>query len=459
MVRRDLGGLALYGFVFSGFMLGSLVGTVLAGREADRRGPTPPFLAGVGLFVVGLLVGGAGPVDGGAGARSGAPGPRRGRRPGRRLRQHRPQPARALRPRMLAMLSTAWVLPGLFAPAVSAVVVRHFGWRWIFLGLVPFVALAAVLALPGLLRLRAVPEPSRRTQPVAATPSLTAVGVGLFLGGLTSHRLLGRAGRRRRRRRSVCPPCAASCPPGTLTGRPGLPAAILSRGLLTFLFFGVDSYVPLAVQDVRHRSPALTGLAITAAALLWTAGSWVQAHLASVRSPSARADGHARSSSSAWPASRWRSAATCPWPMFVVAWGVAGLGMGLAYGPITLLVLRDAATRPGGRSVGVAHPVRHARMGCRRRAGRRRDHRGRRRRATAWPTGVAVAFAVAGAAGVAAALRHAPARRSEQQLELQLVAQRDAVAADGRDLAASAIRRASSTAPGRTARSRKPRRW
>src|ERR1700755_894337 len=50
VVARDLGGLRLYGWVFSGFMLGSVVGIVAAGREADRRGPAVPFRAGGGGF-------------------------------------------------------------------------------------------------------------------------------------------------------------------------------------------------------------------------------------------------------------------------------------------------------------------------------------------------------------------------------------------------------------------------
>src|SRR2546430_11727797 len=45
LVARDLGGLRLYGWVFSAFMLGSVVGIVAAGREADRRGPAIPFVA------------------------------------------------------------------------------------------------------------------------------------------------------------------------------------------------------------------------------------------------------------------------------------------------------------------------------------------------------------------------------------------------------------------------------
>lgn len=339
VVRRDLGGLALYGFVFSGFMLGSLVGTVLAGRETDRRGPTPPFLTGVGLFIVGLLVAGLAPsmevlvlgrVLQGLGA--GAVPAVAYAAIGRKLPD-------ALRPRMLAMLSTAWVLPGLFAPAVSAVVVRHLGWRWIFLGLIPFVTLAAVLALPGLVGLHPVPSDAVTSRLRDALQ--TAAGVGVFLAGLTSTNLIGLvavvAG-------AVIglPALRRLVPTGTLVARRGLPSAILCRGLLTFLFFGVDSYIPLAVQDVRHRSPALTGLAITASALLWAGGSWVQAHLATVPARRLVRAGTVMVLLGVAGVA-WALRGDVPVAVFVVAWGVAGLGMGLAYGPITLVVLRDAA--------------------------------------------------------------------------------------------------------------------
>src|SRR5260370_40931865 len=61
VVARDLGGLRLYGWVFSGFMLGSVVGIVAAGRETDRRGPAVPFVAGVVLFAAGLAIAGLAP--------------------------------------------------------------------------------------------------------------------------------------------------------------------------------------------------------------------------------------------------------------------------------------------------------------------------------------------------------------------------------------------------------------
>src|ERR1700728_5170985 len=61
VVARDLGGLRLYGWVFSGFMLGSVIGIVAAGRGADRHGPAVAFVAGVVLFGTGLAIAGLAP--------------------------------------------------------------------------------------------------------------------------------------------------------------------------------------------------------------------------------------------------------------------------------------------------------------------------------------------------------------------------------------------------------------
>src|SRR5690606_26460314 len=58
-------------------------------------------------------------------------------------------PAR-LRPRMFALLSTAWVVPGLLGPAGAAAGDHALSWRWVFLGLLPRVAVAAALAVPAL---------------------------------------------------------------------------------------------------------------------------------------------------------------------------------------------------------------------------------------------------------------------------------------------------------------------
>jgi MFS family permease len=125
IVARDLGGLRLYGWVFSGFMLGSVIGIVAAGREADRRGPAVPFVAGVLLFGCGLAVAGLAPSMGVLVAGRVLQGVGAGAVPsvsyatiGRTL-------SGPLRARMMAVLSTAWVVPGLAGPAISAEVAHR----------------------------------------------------------------------------------------------------------------------------------------------------------------------------------------------------------------------------------------------------------------------------------------------------------------------------------------------
>ena len=123
IVARDLGGLELYGLVFSAFFVGSLFGIVVVAGLIDRIGVVAPFLAGLGLFAIGLAIAGSAPsmaVLIGARFIQGIGG---GTIPpvayvaiGRSLPAH-------LRPRMFAVLSTAWILPGVFGPAV----VEHYG--------------------------------------------------------------------------------------------------------------------------------------------------------------------------------------------------------------------------------------------------------------------------------------------------------------------------------------------
>src|SRR5258708_11557762 len=153
LVARDLNGLSLYGFVFSAFLLGTMTGIVIGGRAADRYGSPAPYVAGIIVFGTGLLIAGLSPsmpvlVAGralqglGAGAVPAVAYVAIGRSlPGN------------LRAQMMAVLSTAWVVPGLAGPALSAEVARVFGWRWVFLGLLPLIAVTAPLALPALVRL------------------------------------------------------------------------------------------------------------------------------------------------------------------------------------------------------------------------------------------------------------------------------------------------------------------
>ncbi len=344
-VATSLGGLHLYGWVFSSFLLGSMVGIVAAGREADRAGPGRPYVAGLALFSAGLVVAGLAPsmeilvvgrtLQGlGAGAVPAVAYVTIGR-----------SFPEVLRPRMMAMLSTAWVVPGIIGPLLSAGVAHVFGWRWVFLGLVPLVVVTGGLALPGLARLGR-PDKPPEVEHRLVDALLAAVGTGLVIGGLTLGRpavgvpilLVGGV--------LMVPALRRLLPDGTLRARPGLPTTILSRGLLTFAYFGADAFVTLTIVTVRHHSLALAGVAVTGSTLSWTAGSWIQARV------NRRSEG--RTLVRAGLALVLVGVALMlavlhpgvPVVTAVVAWSVAGLGMGLSYAPLSLMMLREA---PGGR--------------------------------------------------------------------------------------------------------------
>jgi MFS family permease len=423
VVARQLGGLSLYGWVFSAFMLGNVVGIVVAGRQADRFGPARPFVGGLALFVAGLTIAGLAPsmmilVCGRAlqGIGAGAVPAIAYVAIGRSLPEH-------LRARMMAVLSTAWVLPGMIGPAISAAVASLFGWRVVFLGLVPLVAVTGALALPALIRLGREPRGSAGPAATAGTEHKlsdglgAAAGAGLILGGLTlatgSSQILAGAGLLVLGIAVIARSLRRLLPAGTFAARRGLPAVILSRGLLTFTFFGADAYVTLTITTVRHHSPAFAGLAVTGSTLAWTAGAWLQSRL-NGRWEARRLVGTgltvivigvAAMAAVLLPAT--------PIYVAVAAWSVAGFGIGMAYAPVSLLMLREA---PPGRegwasaSLSLADVLGTALgIGAGGAAVTAATAHG-------WPlaAGVAIAFGIAfaGAAGLAAASRRLPLSRS-----------------------------------------------
>jgi MFS family permease len=345
VVAHDLHGLALYGWVFSTFQLASLVGIVAAGRDADRHGPARPYIAGLLLFAAGLLVAGLAPFMWVLVAGRCLQGLGAGAVPavayvaiGRSLRD-------AQRARMMAVLSTAWVIPGIVGPGLAAVVAHLFGWRWVFLGLIPLVLVAGPIAVPALVRLGRTDAPPAEEHRIADAIR-TAAGAAFVLAALSAHNILIGLAFAAVGVIVAAAPLRRLLPEGTLRAAPGLPATIMSRGLLTFAFFGADAYVTLTVTTLRGHSTLLAGAVVTASTLAWTIGSWVQARL-----------------NDRWEGARmvriglvlillgtagmaWQLRPGVPvWEAFV-AWSAAGLGMGLSYAPISLMMLRAA---PPGR--------------------------------------------------------------------------------------------------------------
>src|SRR6201999_2130113 len=139
VVSRQLGDLRLYGWVFSAFLLASLIGIVVAGTLADRAPLGRPMLAGLALFTLGLIIGGTAPDMAILVAGRAVQGLGAGVVPAvAYVAISRCYPEES-RPRMFAVLSTAWVVPGLAGPGIAALVAEAVGWRWVFLGLIPLV--------------------------------------------------------------------------------------------------------------------------------------------------------------------------------------------------------------------------------------------------------------------------------------------------------------------------------
>src|SRR3954471_4522075 len=59
VAARELDGLPLYAFAFSGYFTTSLFAMVVSGQWSDRSGPLAPLAAGIGAFAAGLLISGA----------------------------------------------------------------------------------------------------------------------------------------------------------------------------------------------------------------------------------------------------------------------------------------------------------------------------------------------------------------------------------------------------------------
>ncbi len=342
--EEDLGGLALYGWAFSGFLLASIVGITWAGEQADRHGPGRPLAAGMTLFGIGLLIAGLAPsmlvlvigriVQGlGAGALPAIAYVALGR--------GYPE---ELRPRMLALLASAWVVPGLAGPAISGAIAEYISWRGAFLLFVPTIPLMAALALPPLYRMGPPGgdlAPSR--VPVALRLALSA---GLALGGVASgNPLIGiplvvlgiGAG---------IPALRLLLPPGTFRALPGLPAAVAGNGFLNLCFFGAEAFVPYLLTTHRGYSSFVAGLALTGSTLSWTAGSWVQERLVRRFPRPWLAAAGALIVSVTVAMVPLALVEDVPGAWVALVWTIGGFGMGIAYPMFSLELL---ASSPPGR--------------------------------------------------------------------------------------------------------------
>ena len=269
-VRRDLGMTQLYGLVFTATGLSTLGAIPIAGRALDRFGaarvlpivlavfaggaviaataPTMPVLL-LGQFVLGAGGGGLYAISLGTVAK---------------------MYPDDLRPRVLALLASMWILPGLVGPPLGALIASTVGWRWAYVPPLPVLLVGWLLIAPALDLVPGSDGP--RTTLSVRWPLQLMVGAGLVLTSLTVVRWWALA------------PIAAGlaiawpalrriAPAGTFRAARGVPAAAASAFLLSMGFLAMDAFLTLMLTGVRGISLGFAGLAVTSATLTWAAGS------------------------------------------------------------------------------------------------------------------------------------------------------------------------------------------
>ncbi|GGP58404.1 MFS transporter [Streptomyces calvus] len=350
VAARELDGVSLYAFAFSGYFTTSLFGMVLSGQWADRRGPLGPLTWGIASFAAGLLLAGTAgamwlfilgrAVQGlGGGLVIVA----------LYVIVGRAYPER-LRPAIMAAFAASWVIPSVVGPLASGAVTEHLGWRWVFLGIPALVVLPLALALPQIRRLASGPvggapdsSDGRRIR-LALAISAGAALVQYAAQDLRWMSLLpGALGLA-----LLVPAVLGLLPRGTYRAARGLPSVVLLRGVAAGSFIAAESFVPLMLVTQRGLSPTLAGFSLAAGGGTWALGSWMQSRprleayrerlmtlgmvlvaAAIAAAPSVLID--------AVPA--WTVA---------VAWGFGCFGMGLVISSTSVLLLQLSAPEEAG---------------------------------------------------------------------------------------------------------------
>jgi len=349
-IKKDLGGLEFYGLVFTGFSLAGLVASPIAGRAADRRGPGRPFLLFTGLFIAGTLLsglatsmpmlavmrvlqgfgaGGAYTVSLVAVARS------------------YPESGRA---RVLALLAGAWIVPGLLGPSYGALVASTIGWRWAFFSIVPLTLVAAALALPALRRLphaetSGLHLPLRWPIQLGAGIAAVVVALSLISWATVPLVIIGLI--------AALPALRRILPEGSFRARRGMPVAVISIFLLITAFIAGDYFIPLLLTAVRHRSLAEAGVVITLGTVSWSLGSWWQSRVV-IRVPRPRLVMLGAAMVGIALTAMLATIVGAPLVFPYVAWLIAGIGMGIAYPTLYMVVMESASQGREGQAVGAA---------------------------------------------------------------------------------------------------------
>jgi EmrB/QacA subfamily drug resistance transporter len=351
-VVASLGGISIYSWVFSGFLLTSTVTIPVWGRLSDLFGRRPMYMTGLVLFLAGSALAGLAQTMGqlivfrmlqGLGA-------------GSLLTLSMTIIADLFglerRAKMQGYISGVWGLASMIGPLLGGLLTDHVSWRWVFYVNVPFGLLAMAVVWDAL---RTEARPARR-------PIIDYWGLALFFAGVSALLVgLGQAGRAGRwSGPDVVGPLALAA--ATLIAfvaverrvpepivplrlfRHRMVLAACATGLLSGMaMFGAISFVPLFLQSVSGMTATSAGFVLTPFVLGWVALSIVSARLVlKVGYRSVVLTGMACLTGAFVLLSRWSPALTQGIAMRDALLG--GIGMGLTMVPM-LIAVQSAVPR------------------------------------------------------------------------------------------------------------------
>src|SRR5580700_12302998 len=276
----QLGGLQLYSWVFSAFLLTQTATTVVFGKLADLVGRKKVMLVGIAAFLFGsILCGFAWSMPSlivfrlvqGIGA--GAVQPTAMTIVGDLYSPHE-------RGKIQGWLASVWAVSAILGPLAGGLIIQYFSWAWIFWMNLPIGALAAAgfwaflhetsvrgrgkidhlsagiftVAIAAIMADLTALSTSGRLE-IGLTTLVAAVAVVLFV---------------LQERRSPEPMISLE-----LWGRRPIAAANGASLLAGMVMIGLTTFLPVFVQGVMQQSPLVGGFALSAMVLGWPIGSTI----------------------------------------------------------------------------------------------------------------------------------------------------------------------------------------
>lgn len=287
----DLGGFAVFSWLFSGYLLAVTVTLPVYGKLSDTFGRKPVLITGIALFLLGSLLCAAAWNMGSLIAFRIVQGLGGGAIQGTVQTIAADLYPLKERPKIQAKLSTVWAVSAVAGPGLGGLLAAYADWRWIFLINLPVGAVALWLVV------RHLHEPARTKNKPATRPRIDWAGAlavfacgGLLLfalvqGGVAwpwlsapSLALFGASALLAAATVVIERRAAEPIIPGWVWRRRTIAAVNLALGSLGLLMVAPTVFLPTYAQSVLGLGPIAAGFVLSVMTLSWPLSAALSQH-------------------------------------------------------------------------------------------------------------------------------------------------------------------------------------